>query len=72
MRNELRPLLMETCNLQSIARRGLVDPAMVAPLVRGAEAISANLYPRLWTLMLLELWCRATLDVPVRAHVASR
>ena len=72
MRNELRPLLMETCSLETIARRGLVDPAMVAPLVHGSEAISANLYPRLWTLMLLELWCRATLDVPVPAPVASR
>jgi asparagine synthase (glutamine-hydrolysing) len=72
MRNELRPLLIETCSLETIADRGLVDPEMVAPLVHGAEAISANLYPRLWTLMLLELWCRATLDSPVPAHVASR
>ena len=72
MRNELRPLLMETCNLETISRRGLIDPAMIAPLVHGSEAISANLYPRLWTLMLLELWCRATLDVPVAAPVASR
>jgi asparagine synthase (glutamine-hydrolysing) len=72
MRNELRPMLMETCDLKTIERRGLVDPAMVAPLVQGAEAISANLYPRLWTLMMLELWCRATLDVPVAAPVGSR
>ena len=72
MRGELRPLLMDTCNLTAIGDRGLIDPAMVAPLMNGAEAISANLYPRLWTLMLLELWCRATLDVPVRSPVASR
>ena len=72
MRNELRPLLMETCNLDTIARRGLVDPATVAPLVHGSEAISANLYPRLWTLMMLELWCRATLDVPAAAPVSIR
>jgi asparagine synthase (glutamine-hydrolysing) len=72
MRNDLRPLLMDTCSHAAIARRGLVDPAAVAPMMHGAEAISANLYPRLWTLMLLELWCRATLDVPVRAPVASR
>jgi asparagine synthase (glutamine-hydrolysing) len=72
MRGELRPLLMETCNLDTIARRGLIDPEMVAPLIGGAEAISANLYPRLWTLMLLELWCRATLDVPAHSTVSSR
>lgn len=72
MRNELRPLLLETCSLEAVRRRGIVDPETVAPLVHGAEAISANLYPRLWTLMLLELWCRATLDVPAHAPVASR
>ena len=72
MRNELRPLLLETCSLETVRRRGVIDPEAVAPLVQGAESVSANLYPRLWTLMLMELWCRATLDVSTHAPVATR
>ncbi len=72
LRNELRPLVEETCSLESIRRRGLIDPALIAPLVRTRETIEANLYPRLWALMLLELWCRAVLDAPALVNSARQ
>ena len=56
---------------ETVARRGLIDPEWVAPLVRGPEAIAANLHPRLWTLMLFELWCRGMLDSPGQRRPAE-
>jgi hypothetical protein len=64
MQKDLAPLVEDTCGEASVRRRGLVDPAVVAGLRRQADAGVADiLYPKLWTLMILELWCRAVLDV---------
>jgi asparagine synthase (glutamine-hydrolysing) len=63
MRGELASMVDETCGPEAVARRGLLDPQMVA-LVRdraGAGQLGAS-YPGLWTLMIFELWCRAVLD----------
>jgi asparagine synthase (glutamine-hydrolysing) len=63
MRGELAPLVEETCSHETIKRRGLVDPDLVAPIRKNLRAgVPGNLYPGLWTLMILELWCRAVLD----------
>jgi len=71
LRTDLKSLMIETCDPETVARRGLIDPQMVAPLVRTPEAVAANLYPRLWSLMLFELWCRANLDAPVAMAAAT-
>ncbi len=71
LRGELRPLLMETCSGEALAARGLLDPRVLAPLTGSPAAISSNLHPRLWTLMLLELWCRSVLDVPAQQAVPT-
>lgn len=64
MQKDLAPLVEDTCGDASVRRRGLVDPAVVAQLRRQADAgVPDILYPKLWTLMILELWCRAVLDV---------
>ena len=64
MRGSLSPLVRETCQPDTVARRGLVDPKMVAELYRIAEKGGGTLYPKLWSLMVLELWCREVLDKP--------
>jgi asparagine synthase (glutamine-hydrolysing) len=67
MRTDLSSLVAEACHPETIARRGLIDPAVAGPLVERPESAQADAYPRLWTLLVLELWCRAVLDVPVMA-----
>jgi asparagine synthase (glutamine-hydrolysing) len=64
LNGDLRSTLMETCAPETIAGRGLIDPDVVAPLTKSRESIARNLYPRLWSLMVFELWCRAILDGP--------
>ena len=63
MRGALAPLVEDTCSHESIVRRGLVDPKIVATVRKNAAAgIPGSYYPGLWTLMILELWCRAVID----------
>lgn len=63
MRHELAPIVAETCSDASLRQRGLVDPALVAPIRKQASKnVPGSQYPGLWTLMILELWCRAVLD----------
>lgn len=67
MRGSLSQLVKETCQPDTVAARGLVDPKMVEQLYRLAEKGGATLYPKLWSLMVLELWCREVLDAPLAA-----
>jgi asparagine synthase (glutamine-hydrolysing) len=63
MQRDLAPLVEETCSHETIKRRGLIDPALVVPVRKNArEGVPGSLFPGLWTLMILELWCRAVLD----------
>lgn len=62
MEREVAPLIEDTCSETSVRRRGLLDPDIVAR-VRGAAGGRIPRYPGLWTLMMLELWCRSVLDV---------
>lgn len=65
LRTGLATLLEDTCSLKNVAKRGLVDPDLVAPIWRAARAGRPGyLFPKLWTLMILELWCRAVIDSP--------
>jgi asparagine synthase (glutamine-hydrolysing) len=47
-----------------VRRRGLIDPAYAARVRRHAErgTLDAQRFNRLWSLLLLELWCRLFLD----------
>ncbi|HEX6011495.1 MAG TPA: asparagine synthetase B [Geminicoccaceae bacterium] len=47
-----------------VRRRGLIDPACAARVRRHAErgTLDAQRFNRLWSLLLLELWCRLFLD----------
>ena len=56
----LQPLVAEVCDPKAVAARGLIDPALVAPLVRSGESSGADVQLR--GLVLLELWCRNVLD----------
>ena len=59
MQHDLAPLVEETCSHETLQRRGLIDPALVAPVRKG---VSGGHFPDHWTLMIFELWCRAVLD----------
>jgi asparagine synthase (glutamine-hydrolysing) len=63
MRRDLAPLVEDACGDASVRRRGLVDPDVVAAVrKRAADGMPGSAYPKLWTLMILELWCRAVLE----------
>jgi asparagine synthase (glutamine-hydrolysing) len=61
MRGSLSSLVAETCHPSVVAERGLVDPQLVASL-QSKNHDAGLLYPKLWSLMILELWCRQVLD----------
>jgi len=63
MTTGLRKLVDDTCGAEVVRRRGLVDAEAVSALHReAARGAPGALYPRLWSLMVLELWARAALD----------
>jgi asparagine synthase (glutamine-hydrolysing) len=63
MRNELHELIDDTCSQRSLSQRGLINPDLVARIRSPGSAHLPGLqYPKLWTLMVFELWCRAVLD----------
>jgi len=72
MRGGLAGLVEETCSDETVARRGLLDPKIVAR-ARGRDRLGTApaLYPNQWTLMIFELWCRAVLDEPRTPLAAS-
>jgi asparagine synthase (glutamine-hydrolysing) len=73
LRGEVAPLVEETCGSEAVVRRGLIDPRIVANLRKDAQAgVPGALYPGLWTLLILELWCRAVLDKYRQPAVANR
>jgi hypothetical protein len=72
MRKDLAPLVEDACGDASVRRRGLVDPEIATAVrQRAAAEMPGSAYPQLWTLMILELWCRAVLD-PCGSRDAER
>ncbi len=59
---ELAPLLREVLSETALARRGLLDPAAVARVVREHETRVADRTDHLLALVALEIWCRLYLD----------
>jgi asparagine synthase (glutamine-hydrolysing) len=72
MAHELAPLVEATCHPDVVARRNLLDPDSVARIWqehrRGETGV---LFPRLWSLMIWELWCRRVLDAPLPAPASG-
>jgi asparagine synthase (glutamine-hydrolysing) len=62
MQNELKPLVEETCSRRTIASRGLLDPDLASTLARDNSARRWSAGPLNWSLVILELWCRAVMD----------
>ncbi len=72
MRGPLAELLADTCSVETVRRRGLLDANSVAWIhSRRGQAAAGGLFPRMWTLMIFELWCRAVLD-PYQSAAANR
>jgi asparagine synthase (glutamine-hydrolysing) len=71
MRIELRDMLREHLGPPAVTRRGLLRPATVARLVDEHESGERDHTYRLWTLLGLELWCRAYLDADSPAAAAA-
>jgi len=71
---DLASLVEETCNSATVLRRGLVDPRLAEATWEAVRTgVGGARYPKLWSLMILELWCRAVLDeqAPVGSTHAS-
>ena len=63
-RHELNPLLRDTLLSQSARERGWLDPQAVERLVVEHETGRFDHGYRLWSLLVLEEWCRTYLDSP--------
>jgi len=61
-RSSLAEVMRETTNPTTLRRRGLVDPERVRSLLGQWGPWHRHAYPHLWSLMILELWCRTVLD----------
>jgi asparagine synthase (glutamine-hydrolysing) len=72
LRGDLAPMVEDACGDASVRRRGLLDADLVGA-VRASAAARApgSEYPCLWSLLILELWCRAVLD-PCRSRNVDR
>jgi len=58
---QMRELVQELLGADSVRRRGLFEPAAVAPILN-LKYYGMFARRQLWTLMCLELWCRQFLD----------
>ena len=59
--DEMQGLVRELLGADSVRRRGLFEPAAVAPLL-GRDRYGMFERRQLWTLICLEMWCREFLD----------
>jgi asparagine synthase (glutamine-hydrolysing) len=69
-RTDLRELTRDVLLGPTPRGRGLFRPDAVERLISDHEAGTADNAPRLWALLMLELWCRRTLDLPTSGSAA--
>lgn len=62
MRNELRPLLGDLLSRESMARRGIFDPAAVQRLINDNQTGRIDAAYTLLAMLSVEIWCRAYVD----------
>jgi len=66
MRREFLSLFEETCNPDAVAARGLLDPDAVQPCFEQRNSNWGGMsFTIPWSMMMLELWCRAVIDAPL-------
>jgi len=74
LQNQLADMAGDLCSRKTIAARGLLDPDLASALANDPSARRWSAWPLPWSLMILELWCRAVVDeqeAPVDAHFAA-
>src|SRR2546426_8445752 len=64
MATSLQPLLREVCSRRALAERGLLDADLAVKLALGKSTQRLPSSLQGWSLMILELWCRAVIDIP--------
>lgn len=62
LETDLRPIVEETCSRKTIAARGLMDPDLTSKLAKNNTGRPWSAGPLAWSLVVLELWCKAILD----------
>jgi asparagine synthase (glutamine-hydrolysing) len=62
LQNHLAELASDICSRKTIADRGLLDPDLASTLAYDRSARRWSVLPLAWSLIILELWCRAVLD----------
>jgi asparagine synthase (glutamine-hydrolysing) len=62
LKKELRPLMHVVLSPESVAQRGLFDPAVIAETIGLHEAARRDYSDHLQCLLNLEIWCRIFLD----------
>jgi asparagine synthase (glutamine-hydrolysing) len=62
IRGDLKPLVGDLLGRDSIARRGIFDPAAVAALVAANDSGSVDASYTILSLLSIEIWCRRFLD----------
>ena len=67
MSNALRDWVSDTCSPESVKHRGLLRSEGVAELMSASVSFPALCYPKIWSLIILELWCRSVLDASAPA-----
>lgn len=72
VQSSLQPLVRETCSRGALAERGLLDPDLAVKLALGKSTQRLLSPARAWSLMILELWCRAVIDSPTSRAGAAR
>ena len=71
LRAELAPVLHDVLSRESIVKRGLLDPDVVAATIREHEQQKADRTDHLLGLVNLEIWCRLYLDGQSASGVAD-
>lgn len=64
LRGPIWPLARELCSPAALRRRGLVDPDWPGACHASdpSKLAAEQVYPQLWSLLVLELWCASVLD----------
>ena len=71
LKTELAPLMRDLLSPERVARRGWFDPASVARRIEAHTAGRENQAHVLFSLMVLERWAQAFVDVGQTAHTGS-
>jgi asparagine synthase (glutamine-hydrolysing) len=68
-RNELKELAHDTLLSEASRERGLFHPNYVRRLLDEHGSLSHDHHPRLWALLMLELWFRMWIDAPAETAI---